>query len=715
MNKQVNGDGVLAEQPIVIDNLADGRLTYKQLKEDGTIEVELSTVADIDSTRVELQMFPPGGAPIPESPVFVVASKDKATETGGVWTFPLSFTVDVSRLADRFDAAGNYVGWELAFVVYEPSGNPDTSNPHTLIFVDLTAPWQRQPGTGNRTGARPPALLPSTPPVPAIINDAWLNDSANAGGLNLVISTAYTKFETGLDRATVYISEQTNYPAMRAETAAYDGPLNATRIVNVPLTFLRGLTDGRHYCAYDLQDAPGNISNNSQINFMFQVQRAPAPVLDVPRIPVTGADGRTPITLSTVGAPPPSRAVMEIDIHSTWLQGDRIIPYMQAVGSTNLVQVPEQPVPAPGSATMLRFVLDYDKMNEVFAGDDGQDEVEFEYWYELERSSITLNPTSRSVFGLVDFAYAGPEQPNLPDLENVNIPAVIVQGAGTTTPAQNTLGPDQAGLDAEMQAPIRISATRPVTGREIYTFYYQGKEVGVRSPTAGQTTPVTCPLPWQAIRDEGNGTVASGDPRKAYVTIELPGGANLMRQTPFTDVNVTAVIINLPVPQVIVSAYLLNIPGQAPIFVPERIATLVNCPSLDHPTVPGGSAPPYLARRLRIRVRRDPNIPSGTPVTVTFEGRTTDTAAGTLIPGTEMTATANMPTTGDLEVFLTDYSRIRLIQLPPSGTPPQRPANRYARIAYTARGITAVVTMSVSLLNASLVYCEQERPEPPPP
>lgn len=335
MNQKVNE--VLAEQPIVIDNLADGRLTYKQLRVDGTIEVELSKVADPDSTRVELQMFPPGGSPIPDSPVFVVASKDKATEPGGVWTFPLSFTVDVSRLADRFDAAGNYVGWELAFVVYEPSGNPDTSNPHTLIFVDLTAPWQRQPGAGNRTGTRPPALLPSTPPVPSVINDAWLNDPANAGGLNLVISTTYTKFEAGLDQATVYISEQTNYPAMRAETPAYAGPLNAGGVVNVPLTFLRGLSDGRFYYAYDLQDAPGNISNNSQINLLFQVVRAPAPLLNVPRIPVTGADGRTPITLSTVGAPPPSRAVIEIDIHSTWLPGDRIIPYMQAVGTTNLV------------------------------------------------------------------------------------------------------------------------------------------------------------------------------------------------------------------------------------------------------------------------------------------------------------------------------------------------------------------------------------------
>ncbi|MEB0045272.1 MULTISPECIES: hypothetical protein [unclassified Pseudomonas] len=712
MNQKLNDIGVLAEQPQVIGNLADGRLTYKQLREDGTIEVTLSNIADDDSTRVELQMFAIGGSPIPESELFVVASKDKATEPGGVWSFPLVFTVDVRGLFDVFDAAGNYVGRELAFVVYEPSGNPDTSSPHAVIFVDLTAPWQRQPGTGNRTGARPPPRLASTPPVPTVINDAWLNDPANAGGLNLVLSTAYTKFEAGVDQATVYISRQTTYSLMRAETPAYAGPLNAGGIVNVPLAFLRLLIDGNHFIAYDLRDGPGNISNNSLITPVFQVTKAPAPVLGLPRIPVTGTDGNTPIMLSTVGAPPPSRAVMEIDIHGTWLPGDRIIPYMQSVNTSNQVSLPEQPVPAPGGATVMRFELGYDKMNEVFDGDDGQDEVQFEYWYELARSSITPNPTSRSAFGLVDFSYAGPEQPNLPDLQNPNIPTVIVQGAGTATPPPNTLGPEQAGLDAQMQAPLISTPERPVTGREIYTFYYQGKQVGVRSPTAGQTTPVTCPLPWQTIRDEGNGTGVNA--RKAYVTIELPGGNNVMRQTPDTNVNVTAIVINLPVPQVIVSAYMLVVPGQTPILVPERIATLVNCPSLNHPAVVGGAAPPYLPRRLRIRIRRDINIPTGTPVTVAFEGRTTDTLTGALITGTEMTVTQNMPATGDLEVFLTDYPRIRLIQLPPTGIPPQRPANRFARIAYTANGVTAVVTLTVSLLNSSLVYCEQERPEPTP-
>lgn len=130
--------------------------------------------------------------------------------------------------------------------------------------------------------------------------------------------------------------------------------------------------------------------------------------------------------------------------------------------------------------------------------------------------------------------------------------------------------------------------------------------------------------------------------------------------------------------------------------------------------MPNGPIPPYQTRRLRVRVRRDINIPTGAAVVLTFEGRTTDAQPGTPIPNTLITMTQNMPATGDLDFFLTDYSRIREIQSPAAGTPPQRPANRFARIEYMVNGVSAVTTVPVSLLNASLVYCETERAEPTP-
>jgi hypothetical protein len=71
-----------------------------------------------------------------------------------------------------------------------------------------------------------------------------------------------------------------------------------------------------------------------------------------------------------------------------------------------------------------------------------------------------------------------------------------------------------------------------------------------------------------------------------------------------------------------------------------------------------------------------------------------------------------MPATGDLEFRLTNYTAIRTIQLP-STVPGQRPATRYARIAYTVNGVVSETVVPVALLNSSLVYCEQERPETP--
>ncbi|WP_460163837.1 hypothetical protein [Pseudomonas sp. S2_F03] len=177
-----------------------------------------------------------------------------------------------------------------------------------------------------------------------------------------------------------------------------------------------------------------------------------------------------------------------------------------------------------------------------------------------------------------------------------------------------------------------------------------------------------------------------------------------MKQLVTTKVDVTAIVINLPVPQIIVSAFRTATP-----LVPERIVTGINCPSLNRPTVVNGPMPPYQPRQLRIRVRRDANIPTGATVDLVFEGRTTNAVGAPAISNTLITASAPMPPTGDLEFRLTDYTSIRTIQLP-STAPGQRPVTRYARIAYTVNGIETQVTVPVALLNSSLVYCEQERP-----
>lgn len=706
MNTQVkSGGGVFAESPVIVGQLADGRLTYQQLKTDRRLKVEL---ADIDDkvkggARITLHLFPQGAVtdPDPYDPSYIVAEKRRADEAGDVWRFPIEFDVPVDSLVDVFDIAGDYAAYEMAFVLEDDDGNIDTSGPFTDVLVDLTAPYQRQPGPGNGQGARPPAITP----VSATIDDAWLNDPANANGLNIVIPNAYTKFEALDDKVTFYISKATTFNLMQAETPAFSGPLPTTGIINIPRTFLEGLEDGTYYYSYNLTDLPGNISNHAPVTFLFYRVKAPAPILDVPRIPVT--DGGVPITFSTV-APPGTRAIMEIDPPRHALGGDRIIPYINSTES-GPTALPEQVIPTPPTTATLTFDLDYATLAPFFGDENKTDETEIEYWYELERATLTPNPVSTPMqFAVLDFSYAGPENPNLPDPENINIAPVVVQGAGTTPPAPNTLGPDQAGLGAAMNWPVWVDTNRPVTGREIVKFYYQGKQVGGPVPVRVGATTVTTPLPWGTILAEGNGTVAGGNAREAYITIEYPGSDNVMKQTPTTKVDVTAIVINLPAPQVVVSAYR----GANGSVVPERIETLINCPSLNHPAVPDGPMPPYMPRNLRIRIRRDPNIPSGATVALVFEGRETDAVGAPAIPNTRITDSAVMPPTGDLDFRLDDYAKIREIQLPSPGAG-VRPPFRYAHIAYTVNGIESAATLRVSLLNSSLKYCEVERPETP--
>lgn len=694
--------GVRAESPQIVDQLADGRLTYKQLKEDEIVIVQLMAIDDASGeggAKVELHRVPDAStAPVASDEATLVGTKSKPA---GGWGFPIEFDVPTTDLVDKYNREGDYAPYYFVFLIFDAFDNPDTSSPLEAL-VDLTAAWQSQPGRGNGKGPRPPYLTLDGI-VPAEINDAWLNDPANTGGLDLTIPTGYTKFEAGLDTVDFYISQQTTFALMQGETEAFSGPLVAGGIINIPLDFLRALPEGTYYYSYNLTDKPGNISNNAAITNMFRRVVAPAPILDVPKIPLP--EGVTSITLPDVKSP--SKTIMEISYTaaSNWLPGDRIIPFILSDTSGGRISLPEQSVPLPGTAGTLRFPVDYDTWAFVFDDKNGAEEVEFEYWYELQRTTITPNPTSLSAFGVLDLSYAGPEQPNLPDLENLRIAPVVVRGGGTPTPAPNTLTPAQSGFDAKMNWPLWTEADRPITGREVVKFYYQGKQVGKDIQVRTNDTEVTVTLPWETIRAEGNGTGANA--RKAYITIGYPGSPNVMKQMTPTDVQVTAIVINLPVPQLVISSYRTSTGST----IAERIAASINCPSFNHPVVANGPMPPYQTRRLRIRIRPDSNIPAGATVNLEFEGRTSNAVGAPAIPGTLITRSGPMPASGNLEFFLTEYDQIKIIQLPPVGG--RRPAIRYARIAYTVNGVTAETTVPVALLNSSLVYCEIERPEVP--
>jgi hypothetical protein len=179
----------------------------------------------------------------------------------------------------------------------------------------------------------------------------------------------------------------------------------------------------------------------------------------------------------------PNKVTIEVLRPLHWLPLDRIILYITSDKAGAPILVAEQSIPDTGTGPLLFDVL-YDIWAQVFGDANGAEEVECECWYELGRTTIPVNPVSPSIFDVLILSYAGPEQPNLPDLENPNLLPVVIQGAGTPPPNRNTLGPAQAGNAAAMNWPVWTDPNRPVTGREIVKFYYQGKLVIQPSPPA---------------------------------------------------------------------------------------------------------------------------------------------------------------------------------------------------------------------------------------
>ncbi|MHC8400869.1 hypothetical protein ACYZTX_15705 [Pseudomonas sp. MDT1-17] len=149
MNMQVKTDvGILALPPTIVGLLPDKRFTYKQLREDRIIKVQLADIDDKSpdgGAKVELHLFPKGVTPVEFDPTYVVETKFKADAPGGDWTFPIEFDVSVTSLIERFDANGEYTPYELAFIIYDAFDNSDTSGPFAEALVDLTAPTNGNP------------------------------------------------------------------------------------------------------------------------------------------------------------------------------------------------------------------------------------------------------------------------------------------------------------------------------------------------------------------------------------------------------------------------------------------------------------------------------------------------------------------------------------------------------------------------------------------
>ncbi|KJZ43220.1 hypothetical protein VC34_14650 [Pseudomonas fluorescens] len=461
----VKNIGPLAD--IAIDTLADG-LIAKSVLDTGFVTINFTrTAEEFDEDELEVDSAVKG-RPLTLWDQKIVLGPVAARPVG---TIPIRLP---ASLFPELPTPATPTTYEVMFQLYKEGGGVNEPSNLLEFVIDKTAPFgsKRSDANGNAvvTLAVPtptPAFVNSPSDPQRTINEAWISDPANAN-LNFTVNVGYPLRRLDENLRVWLISG-----AQRVEVWNDEVPISgAFTIAN---TVLRTFPNGRVRIQYQWKDLPGNESRESAASDVLTLALAQPPVSTKgPLVPKTDPNYTTALYLDDFAGG--ITAIVESAFITNAEPGDEIfITIEDATDATNSVNLTSQPWVAN---TNLTFALTYTDLSQIF--DDADEPKIANIWYEIVRTGI---PNAESPVQLITLAfdYAGPMNPDIPDLTNRDIVLPVVTGASNTP---NDLRPGDRNSPGKFKVTLAIGQP-PITSAELAKCYINGLLVGEFNPFAG--------------------------------------------------------------------------------------------------------------------------------------------------------------------------------------------------------------------------------------
>lgn len=458
----VKNIGPLAD--IAIDTLADG-LIAKSVLDTGFVTINFTRAAEeFDEDELELEHGVKGQA---------LTLWDQKIQLGPIAGRPVG-TIPIQLPASLFPerpTPATPTTYEVMFQLYKQGGGINEPSNVLEFVIDKTAPFgsKRSDLNGNTV-----VSLVAPTPTPVFVNqpsdaqrtitEAWLADPANAE-LKFTVSVGYPLRRLD-DNLRVWLISGTQ----RVEV--WNDAVPASGEFTIANTVLRTFPNARVRIQYQWKDLPGNESLASATIDVLTLALAQPPVSTKgPLVPKTDPNYTTALYLDDFAGG--ITAIVESAFITNAEPGDEIfITIEDATDATNSVNLTSQPWVAN---TNLTFALTYTDLSKIF--NDADKPKMANIWYEIVRTGI---PNAESPVQLITLAfdYAGPTNPDLPDLTNRDMVLPVVTGASNTP---NDLRPGDRNSPGKFKVTLAIGQP-PVTSAELAKCYINGLLVGEFNP-----------------------------------------------------------------------------------------------------------------------------------------------------------------------------------------------------------------------------------------
>ncbi|WP_434557642.1 hypothetical protein [Pseudomonas sp. Z4-20] len=573
---------------------------------------------------------------------------------------PFEMEVDASLFPEAPTPA-DPTRYEVRYELYKGGGGNKDDSTIVEFAIDRTAPFEVKVPARLKNKPTPDVTMTNRPAGPGyVLDEAWITTNPK---MLCTVPVGYPLRRLD-DVLSYYLSSGTTV------LKVFEGTVDATGSFDVDSAELRNLPNlTRVSHAYEWKDLPGNLSARSDARPLFDLRLAQDPELLEPKVPKTDPNRTVPLYLDDfVTGSAPVLAIVEQPLHG--LSTDEIELFIEdASDSLVFESFGKKPL---GTAN-VEFTLDYVKLARLF--DDSTQPKEVKVWYEHTRVGSTPLD-SPVIYIFLNFVYAGPGNPDLPDLINPDLQLVTVKGASNTS---NIITPGDRNSPGTISVPVWFGLPDLVGGEQV-DFYINGTLVDTFLPFGGESELVGN-VTAAFIKALPTATV------KAYWTIKYVGSNNNIIKSPEQDVVVNAQKIDL-----------------LPPTIRMRTRDEISCFAMDNPVT---------AWTMAMGIPKDAtNLPPGKNITVHFVGVT------------DITGTAEVPGTADSQPYVIKAAdQVDIAQVGTADkfklNQPFRGAIAFGKYWYetdiNGTQSSEVVIKLFDIINTSFEYCDRmDAPAPTP-